>query len=1143
MEFRILGPLEVLEDGRQIDVAGAKQRTLLACLLLQPNEVVSSDRLIEALWEDEPPETAPKALQVYVSQLRKALGKERLETRAPGYRLRVEPGELDATRFERLVAEGKPQEALALWRGDPLSEFAYQRFAQAEIARVEELRLTSLEQRIEQDLEAGRHAALVSELEALVREHPLRERLRGQLMLALYRSGRQAEALEVYQESRRMLIEELGIEPSQELRELQRTILRQDPALNPVLVEEPSADDEASTAVFVGREVELDAVRSGLEAAFAGHGRLFLLVGEPGIGKSRLAEETVREARARGARVVVGRAWEAGGAPAYWPWVQSLRALVDEMADDRLRDLLRVGAGELAGLLPELHRRFNDLPAPSEHESELARFRLFEAVSSLLRRDAERTPIVLVLDDLHAADEPTLLMLRFVARELAHARVLVLAAYRDVDPTPAEPLTIAVTELVREPVTRALRLSGLRRSDVTRFIELISGEVPSEDVVETIHDETEGNPLFIGEIVRLLESEGRLHSADGSKVAIPQTVRDVIARRLRHLSDESNRILNLASVLGREFSLDALTLMADVKEEELFEILDEAIRARVLSDLPGSVGRLRFAHVLIRDTLYDELTPVRRIGLHRSAMQALEQVYGSDPGAHLAELALHAAAGGEFAEATAYARRAGDRAVALLAYEEAARLYRTALDALESSPSVDASARCELLLALGEALGKAGDTAEAKATFITATDVARDARLAEHLARGALGYGGRFYFARAGSDRRLVPLLEEALAALGEGESVLRVQVLARLAGALRDQPSLEPRTSMSREAVSIARRLNDPETLLYALVGFFWATIGPDLDEPLRTAEEITRLAEVMGGAEPGVQARWCEYVVWMTLGDTERARRGAEEYGALANVVRQPTQQWYSLVRRSVLALFSGDFAQAEQLAEMALEVGDRAQRPDAGFSYRAAMFLLRREQGRLEEIDDLIKRSIHEYPGYRSFRCIAVVLDCELGRTQAARVSFDALAAGDFSALPRDIEWLFCLSLLSDVAARLEDQVRARKLYELLLPYRHLNAIAAGEVALGSVARCLGLLAATITDWEAAASDFEEALAMNERMGARPWLAHTQEDYARLLLKRDAPGDRERADELMAHAIATYRELGMTGPLARVESTVAG
>jgi len=232
MEFRILGPLEVFENGRRLDVGGAKQRALLAILLLHANEVVSTDRLIDALWEDDAPETGRKALQVYVSQLRKTLGKERIATRSPGYRLQVEPDELDLSRVQRLLDNGQAAEALALWRGPALADFSYERFAHGEITRLEDLRLVCLEARIVDDLGCGRHAAVVGELEALVREHPLRERLRAQLMLALYRSGRQAEALEAYQHAREALVEELGIEPGRSLRELQQGILRQDPALD-----------------------------------------------------------------------------------------------------------------------------------------------------------------------------------------------------------------------------------------------------------------------------------------------------------------------------------------------------------------------------------------------------------------------------------------------------------------------------------------------------------------------------------------------------------------------------------------------------------------------------------------------------------------------------------------------------------------------------------------------------------------------------------------------------------------------------------------------------------------------------------------------------------------------------------------------
>lgn len=309
MDFRILGPLEVLSDGRALDLGGRKQRTLLALLLLEANKVVSRDRLIDGLWEEEPPKTAQKALQVYVSQLRKLLGNERVQTKAPGYLLHVDPDALDLSRFQRLHEEGRLQEALSLWRGPPLTDLAEQRFAQPEIARLAELRLVCLEARIEQDLAAGRSAELVGELEALVKQHPLREGLRAQLMLALYCSGRQAEALDAYQATRAAYVDELGIEPGRRLRELHQAMLRQDPGLD---LAAAAKAVEKPRGAFVGRGTELAYLVGGLDDAVDGRGRLFLLAGEPGIGKSRLADELIAHASARGVRVLVGRCWEAG---------------------------------------------------------------------------------------------------------------------------------------------------------------------------------------------------------------------------------------------------------------------------------------------------------------------------------------------------------------------------------------------------------------------------------------------------------------------------------------------------------------------------------------------------------------------------------------------------------------------------------------------------------------------------------------------------------------------------------------------------------------------------------------------------------------------------------------------------------------
>jgi len=1133
MDFRILGPLEVLEDGRALDLGGQKQRALLAVLLLEANRVVSSGRLIEALWEEEPPDTALKALQVYVSQLRKLLGKERLQTRAPGYCLRVEEGELDVQRFQQLLERGEHHEALALWRGPPLAEFVYRRFAQSEIARLEELRLAALEERLEADLAAGRHAELVGELDALAREHPLRQRLRGQLILALYRSGRDAEALEAYQAARRALVEELGIEPRRELRELQQAILKQDPALDLVVRNAPAADP--TRGAFVGREREVDELVKGLDDAFAGRGRLFLLAGGPGIGKSRLADELITDARARGAQVLVGRSWEAGGAPVFWPWVQSLRMYIEDSEPDALRSQLAGGAADLAQIVPELRELFPDLPEPAL-EGEGARFRLFDSTVRFLKNAAAERPLVLVLDDLHAADEPSLLLLRFVAGELGVSRMLVVGTYRDVDPTVRDPLASTLAELAREQVTRRIELGGLTEADVGRYIELSADATPPPELIAAIHAETEGNPLFVGEVVRLLAADGRLVDVDVGALwtlGIPQGIREVIGRRLGRLSPACGRVLTLAAVLGREFGLDALERMSELPAEELLEVLDEVVAARVVTSVPDARGRLRFAHALIRETLYDQLTTLRRVQLHRRAGEALEALYAPHAEPHLAELSYHffeSAPGGDVEKAIAYARRAGVRALGLLAYEEAARLFELALQALDLKAPVDVTTRCALLLALGDALAKAGNTPEAKERFLAAADLARASALREELARAALGYGGRFPWLRAGDDERLVPFLEEALTALGDEESALRVRLMARLAGALRDQPSLEPRASLAREAVEIARRLDDPGTLGYALTSLFTATWGPDGEELAAVAEEVTLLANEIGDAERALDACWVRRIAWMTLGDMEKVAEAANEHHARAHTLKQPSQEWYDAVMQASSALFSGDFAEAETAADEALRFGQRAQSWDAVFSHRMVMIALRREQGRLEEVEELLRRSAAEYRGYWSLRWLATLVECELEREGEGRHAFRELTADDLAALPKDAEWLFGVSVLAEIAAHEHDEHRAALIYDLLHPYAPLNAALAAEVWIGSVARYIGIAATVAARWCDAARYFEQGLALNAKMGAMPSLAHTQHDYARMLVTRGADGDHLRALQLLEAAVETYRELGM-------------
>ena len=1163
MDFRILGPLEVLDEGRPIALGGSRQRALLALLLVHANETLTTDRLIDELWGERPPAKAAKTVQMQLSRLRKALAGEAgngsagvVVTRERGYELVLDPERLDAQRFERLVAEGRSElaadrpgravaaleGALSLWRGQPLAELAYEPFAQREIARLDDLRGTALEALIEAKLALGGHAEVVGQLEALIGDHPYRERLRAQLMLALYRSDRQADALQAYQDARRTLVEELGIEPGERLRELERAILAQDPELH-LAAEEPTAAEspvETPRSAFVGRERELAELVGGLDHAFAGRGGLFLLVGEPGIGKSRLAEELIAQARARGARVLVGRCWEAGGAPAYWPWVQSLRPYLRDTDADSLRSQLRGGAAELARLFPELRDLLADLlPAP-QLESEGARFRLFDSMTAFLKSAAAPQPLVLVLDDLHAADEPSLLLLQFVARELRESRLLIVGAYRDVDPTLSDPLTTTLTELAREPVTRTLALVGLGEADVARFIELAAPGGSAAELGPAVHAETDGNPLFVGEIVWLLAAERGLDEPPMTPLAIPESVREVIGRRLRHLSDDCNRVLAQASALGREFDLDALAGVSELGRGAILELLDEAIEARVVSEVPGLIGRMRFAHALIRDAAYHRLSRSRRVQLHQQVGEALEALYSSDLDAHLAELAHHffkSAAGGNGEKAVDYARRAGARAVALLAYEEAVRLYEMALEALGPVAAATARLRCELLLALADAQGRAGDGLGAKSTFLRAADLARSAGLPEMLAQAAVGYGGRFLWAHALADERLVPLLEDGLSAVGEADSVLRVQLLSRLAAALRHGPSRERRERISEEAIQTARRIGDHSALAYALAAAECALHAPhNAHMRLAKGEEIVSLVAGTGDRERLFDGHEHSFWAAWELGDADRRAVELASMTRVAEELRQPAQLWMLATAEATLALSQGRFPEAPKLIERAAAIGETVLPWHAAAARKMQLFLLRREQGRLDGFVREIRDHADEFPSPLVHRAILAHIYARLERTEEAQALLHELTSRDLSNWHVDEEWLVSICLLAETCAILEDTGPAAPLYELLLPYGPLNTVAVPELALGSTSQALGILATLLARFDDAARHFEEALRMNERMGARPSLAHTQQDHARMLLLRNGQGDRKRAEKLLSRAQATYQELGMQSDAAK-------
>ena len=809
-----------------------------------------------------------------------------------------------------------------------------------------------------------------------------------------------------------------------------------------------------------------------------------------------------------------------------------------------LGERLGGAAVELAQILPELRELLPGLPEPLSLESEGARFRLFDATAGFLRSTSMDQPIVLFLDDLHAADAPSLLLFQFLARELGNARILALGAYRDLDPIPSQLLTTTFAEIAREPATHRLSLSGLSEGDVASYVALTATGISSTELVAALHEETDGNPLFVGEIVRLASVEGG-GSEPGAKarLAVPQSVRDVISRRLAHLSDECNRILRLASVIGREFALNALAEVSGISEGQLLDELDEAMTARVVSDVPDVPERLRFSHVLIRDTLYEGLTTARRVRLHRRVVETLEALYGDQSARHLTELAHHSIAGSDFGKGLHYARRAAEQARASLAYEEAVRLYEMALDALDLAAPESDNARCELLLALGDA-ESAGDSLAAKRTFLEAANIARRLDLPHELARAAAGYGGRMPWARAGGDDQLVPLLEAGLEAIADSDVALRARLLARLAGALRDEHSRDRRDGLSNEAVELARRTGNLAALAYALDGRAAAIIAPDtVDECLALGTELRDVALSIGDAERVLAGHWNRFIAQVMLGDLVKAELDLAAATRIADDLGLPVEHHQVLATRAMLAMTTGRFVEAEELIVTAFAIGERAQPEMAVPTYALHRHTLNDLQGDSIEVERSLQELIAKYPARPVFRCALVHLHARQGNAVDARRTLDDLAQDDFSTLPFDQEWLYSMSLVAETCVLLNDSSPAATLYGMLEPWAMFNAADHPEAIRGSVSRYLGLLAENLGREDEAAGHYEVALEQNATMGVRPWCAHTQRDFARLLQARDAAGDGERAIELLEAAVITYRELGMHADEAGAASMLLG
>lgn len=900
---------------------------------------------------------------------------------------------------------------------------------------------------------------------------------------------------------------------------------------------------------FVGRDPEVAELVAGLADALAGRGELFLIAGEPGIGKTRLVEQVEARALERGARVAWGRCWEGGGAPAYWPWTQVVRALAAPTAASRAR--ATTGPGPMVPPLPGVQGEGPAAAAgPAGPEDRLSsatdRFRLFAEVAAFLEQAAAAGPLVVVLDDLHAADPASLLLLRFIAGSLRTVPLLVVATYREVEAQRRPEVVEALADLVRDG--RTLHLRGLDRDEVRRLVEGLSGTTSSDEQVADLVRATGGNPLFIREVVHL-----RMAVPPGGAPArtVPQGVRAVIHQRLAALEAGTVRVLSVGAVVGQEFDRLLVEQAAGLDAIAVGEALAQAERSDLVGRVPGSERRCRFTHGLVREVLYDELPVAVRRELHGAVGRALERLHAGDLAGHLGELAHHFAhAGGPLARrAGAYARQAGDGAMAAFAYEEAALQFRRALEAGEAAGG-DEATRCDLLLRLGEVLARAGEYQAAKERFLQAAEVARRLQVPEAFARAALGYGEPQVEGGV-VDRHLLDLLQEALGHLGPDDHPLRARVLARASLELTfaDDVVLGEgrREAMSREALAMARRLGDVPALALACRARWMAVWGPDgLEERRGLSEELLRLAAQTGDRELELVARVRRIACALEAGDLRQADADIAAHAALAGELRMPFHQWAAATLRAGRLLLGGALPAAEAQVETAPAL--LPGRPNARLAHLNQLTVVRWEQGRLAELCGAWEAIDRDFPQAGFARGWLALAEAEQGRPEEGRLHLRALVQA-LPALPRGGLWLPALAVAALAASALDDADAAAVVAPLLRPYADRTIIVPMPhpvVCFGAAAHYLALLATPLGRWEEAEAHAEAAVQAHTRLGARGLLAHSQCARARLLLRRGGRGDLRRARELLERAGTAAEGLGMVAlarQCARLRAEAAG
>ncbi len=822
------------------------------------------------------------------------------------------------------------------------------------------------------------------------------------------------------------------------------------------------------------------------------------------------------------------------------------------------------GAGAIVNLVPEFRPAGFAEPERSKTETEtsvsgsssqapeLERFQLFDSITNFLRDFAVDTPLMIVLDDVHSADVDSLLLLRFLARDLRSARIMLVATYRESEVSLEPRLTELVNDIHREGDRIVIR--GLSEADITEFVERTAGVRLDPRTVAALHSATEGNPFFLNETIRLLISEGRL----GSEIAppsitnfeIPLGVRSTIRRRVNLVSEAARETLALASAIGREFDLPTLRQLSTLADQKLHAALDEMVTSGLLGTVGHPVARYRYSHALVCETLYSDLPADSRQRLHLKIAETLERLPPTGEKPHFAQVAHHyirALPAGPVDKALEYSRRGAEQALAVHAYEEAVRLYRAMLDVLPLLAPPDEQLRFEATLSLGDAMNRAGLFNQCRQTFEKAAEIARRLGRPDDLTRAALGRGMPITDAGV-IDRALVGLLEEALGAVESDDYGRRAMLMSRLAHELYWSDESERVTALAREAIDIARRLGDIPTLIYVLhYSYLSLWVPENLQERFAAFEELISLAQKNRSNHWTLRGRQLRFVSLLEMGEIEAAREELAAFRDLAAQLQQP-HGILELCEASI-ALLEGRLDETRQIAEGALAIGESLEGRTGQFRQTVSVieFMLRWQEGRLGELHQVFKdiadrssNSPFRVTDVFAARCALALCYCEGGNKADAQIQFDRLAADNFGSIPRKMAWIGCIVLLAEVCAQLGDGGRAAVLYELLAPHASQNLLLTWHVSFGSAQHYLGRLAATMSRFDRAVEHFEAAMPFNQRMGSRLWIVHNQFYCAETLLTRNRPGDRERAQSLLRECLDTSSELGIA--LIKLKSQAA-